>query len=463
VKKSIYSKRVLTSEGLNETTILIENGKIEKVYPGKWRDENVSFDDVGDSVVMPGLIDPHVHINEPGRVEWEGFETATLAAAASGITTLIEMPLNASPVTTTVNALKIKTEAAKGKLHVNCGFWGGLVPQNLNEVEKLVKAGVFGIKAFMTHSGIDDFPNVSEEHLRKAMPILAKYNVPLLVHAELDWHHQGQEELKKNPTSYRAYLNSRPKEWEDEAIKMLIRLCEATRCSTHIVHLSSANSLQQIVQAKAMNLPLTVETAQHYLFFNAEDIPDGNTKYKCAPPIREKENNEQLWEGLKNGTIDFVATDHSPSTPELKELNTGNLLKAWGGIAGLQFSLPAFWTKAEEKGFSIADVSRLLSYNVAKFLGMDKRKGKIAEGYDADLVVWDPELSFFVMDYMIHHKHKETPYLHHELKGIVKYTYLGGEKIFDRGMFVTIPYGKVITPKTNSNLSKGTEMPKNLY
>jgi allantoinase len=272
-----------------------------------------------------------------------------------------------------------------------------------------------------------------------------KYRAPkLLVHAELDWHHQGLEELKKNPTSYKAYLQSRPKEWEDEAIAMIIRLCEETKCPTHIVHLSSANSIKQIIEAKRKGLPLTVETAQHYLFFNAEDIPDGDTRFKCAPPIREKENNEKLWQALKDGIIEFVATDHSPATPDLKELNSGNLLKAWGGIAGLQFALPVFWTKAKDRGFCVAEISALLSSRVAEFLGIAHRKGAIAAGLDADLVVWDPELSFVVTENMILHRHKVTPYLHQELYGVVKHTYLAGERIYDRGMLLTIPEGRVI-------------------
>ncbi len=449
MKKSIYSKRVLISSELKEATILIYDGKIEDVIIGKYENENYKLEDFGDDVIMSGLIDPHVHINEPGRTAWEGFETATKAAAASGITTLIEMPLNASPVTTTVAALEEKINASKGKLHVDCGFWGGLIPNNENEIENLLHAGVWGLKAFMTHSGIDEFPNVEEEELRKAMtppqPSPKGRECPLiLVHAELDGPNEGIEELKKNPTSYKSYLASRPKEWEDKAIEVLIRLCEETKCRTHIVHLSSANSLQQIAEAKKRGLPITVETAQHYLFFNAEDIPDADTRYKCAPPIREKENNEKLWQALKDGLIDFIATDHSPATPDLKELHSGSLVKAWGGIAGLQFALPAFWTKAKEKGFTIADVNKLMSYNIAQFLGIENHKGKIEKGYDADLVVWGPELSFVVTEFMIQHKHKITPYLNHQLKGVVKQTYLGGERIFDRGMYLTIPKGKVI-------------------
>lgn len=446
MKQSIYSKRVLSSGILKEATLLINNGKIENIINGRWQSEDYYFENVYDSVVMPGIIDPHVHINEPGRSDWEGFEAATKAASAAGVTTIIEMPLNASPVTTTVTALHEKVKSSEGKLHVNCGFWGGLIPDNVAEIEKLLKAGAWGIKAFMTHSGIDEFPNVNEMQLRNAMHILARYNAQLLVHAEIDWPHQGIEELKKHPTSYKAYLASRPKEWEDKAIEILIRLCEETACKTHIVHLSSANSLKQIAEAKKRGLPITVETSQHYLFFNADEIPDADTSFKCAPPIREKENNDLLWKALKEGLIDFVATDHSPAPPSLKELQSGNLLKAWGGISGLQFSLSAFWTKAKEKGFTISDTARILSTNIAKFLNISE-KGEIAPGYDADLVIWDPELSYVVTEFAIQHKHKITPYLNKELMGVIKQTYLAGEKVFDRGMFLTIPEGKVILKK----------------
>jgi allantoinase len=321
----IKSKNILTSTGVINGIILISKGKIADVILS-----NDSFDfpieDAVERIVMPGIIDPHVHINEPGRTEWEGFDTATKAAAAGGITSMIEMPLNSSPITTTKNNFQIKLNAAKNKLHVNCGFWGGVVPDNLNDLEELLNNGVFGLKAFLTHSGIDDFPNTNAEHLRKALKILKKYDKPLLVHCELDSVHNDLKLLQQNPRSYSAYLKSRPINWEDNAIKLMIDLCRETGVHVHIVHLSSANSIEQIQKAKQEGLSLTVETAQHYLFFNAEEIPDGATQYKCAPPIREKENDEQLWNALLDGTIDFIATDHSPSPPELKEIQSGNFL-----------------------------------------------------------------------------------------------------------------------------------------
>jgi allantoinase len=380
---------------------------------------------------MPGLIDSHVHINEPGRTDWEGFESATYSAAAGGITTLIDMPLNSSPVTTTKDALETKIRASEGKLFVNCGFWGGITPESIQYLDKLLSAGVMGIKAFLTHSGIDEFPNVSEIDLRKAMPILKKHDAQLLVHCELEGKLSSPSVLHQEPSSYAAYLASRPKEWEDNAIKLLIQLCEEFRVKTHIVHLSSSNSIQQIQNAKEIGLPLTVETCPHYIVFNAEEIPDGETQYKCAPPIREKVNNELLWNAIEDGLIDFIVTDHSPAPPAIRELTSRNLLTAWGGIASLQFSLSAFWTEARKRNFTIEDISKLMSANVAKFLQLSTKKGSISIGYDADITIWNPESSYVVDAKNIFHKHAITPYLNQELYGIVIKTYVGGTVAFD--------------------------------
>jgi allantoinase len=439
----IKSKNILTPSGIINGIILISNGKIVDIISS-----NNSFDfpieNVDESIVMPGIIDPHVHINEPGRTEWEGFDTATKAAAAGGITTMIEMPLNASPVTTTKNNFQIKLNAAKNKLHVNCGFWGGVVPGNENDLEELLESGVFGLKAFLTHSGIDDFPNTDVEHLRKALKILKKYKKPLLVHCELDAVHDDLKLLEQNPKSYSAYLKSRPKSWEDNAIKLMIDLCRETGAHVHIVHLSSANSIEQIQKAKEEGLSLTVETAPHYLFFNAEEIPDGATEYKCAPPIREKENNEQLWNALLDGIIDFIATDHSPTLPFMKEIESGNFKKAWGGIAGLQFSLPAVWIKAREKNFSLNQIANWLCENPGRFIGVENTKGKIQKGFDADIVVWNADNKFIVEEKMIQHRHKITPYLNRELFGTVEQTYVGGIKVFNQGNFLHLNEGKIL-------------------
>ncbi len=443
-KITLHSTRVLTSEGLTDASIFVENGKITAIEKGLAKREGYTFEDCKNAVIMPALIDAHVHINEPGRTEWEGFDTATKAAAAGGIGTLIDMPLNSTPVTTTVAALKEKQSAAKGKIHVNCGFWGGVVPDNVGDLDALLAAGVFGIKAFLTHSGIDDFPNVTEADLRKALPILKRHNVMLLVHCELDEAHEDLTLLENNPTSYAAYLKSRPRAWEDNAIDLMIRLCKEFDVKIHIVHLSSSNSISNIQIAKNQGLQLTTETCPQYLFFNAENIPDAATAFKCAPPIREAENNEQLWNALKNGTIDFIVTDHSPAPPELKAIDSGNFKTAWGGIAGLQFSLPVVWTKAKEKGFSIADISRLMTTNIARFLNLEDKKGKIQEGYDADLVVWHPEAEFTVTKDIIQHRHKVTPYENLTLSGVVEKTFIGGHKVYDSGAFLALGKGQIL-------------------
>jgi allantoinase len=435
---AIHSNSVITPAGIVNATVVIKNGLIEEIVPGKLEDAM----DAGDKIIMPGIIDPHVHINEPGRTDWEGFDTATRSAIAGGITTLVDMPLNSSPVTTTVKAFEEKLSSAKNQLHANCGFWGGIVPGNVNDIEGLIEKGVLGFKAFLIDSGIDEFPAVTETDLRRAMPIIAKHNLPLLVHCEVT---NNQEPTTSNrQRSYQNYLSSRPKQWEDDAIALMIKLCEEYDCRVHIVHLSSSNSIGQIKKAKERGLPLTVETAPHYLYFNAEDIYDGQTQFKCAPPIREKENNEKLWQAFINGIIDFVATDHSPAPPAMKELQSGDFMKAWGGIASLQFALPVLWTAARRRNADVTHVARWLCAGPAKFIGKQNRKGQIEKGFDADLVVWDPEKQFTVTEELIHHKHKITPYLDEKLYGVVEQTYLKGIKVFDNTGFVKFNKGEII-------------------
>ncbi|MDZ4796256.1 MAG: allantoinase AllB [Bacteroidota bacterium] len=455
---AIVSNRTITPDGIKRAVVLIKDGIIASVED-ELPEGNFPLTDVGDHVLMAGIVDPHVHINEPGRTDWEGFDTATKAALAGGITSLVEMPLNASPVTTTVRAFDEKIAAATGrgqsetpeksgqavrpaygKLHTNCGFWGGIIPGNANEIQALVKKGVLGFKAFLTHSGIDEFPNVKEDDLRKAMPLIAQYGLPLLVHCELD---SPVPAAGGDERSYENYLSSRPRQWEDDAISLMIRLCEEFNCKTHIVHLSSASSIAAIARAKQKGLPLTVETGQHYLYFTAAEIGDGRTEYKCAPPIREKENNQQLWQALKEGIIDFVATDHSPAPPEMKEMASGNFMKAWGGIASLQFALPVLWTAAKRHGSGLQDIARWLCEKPA-LLPQLTTKGKIARGYAADLVVWDPEQPFTVTEDIIQHKHKITPYLKEELYGVVQQTWLAGEKVVENGQFLQLNKGKII-------------------
>ncbi len=425
---AIYSNRVIVDGEIISATIVVKNGRIDEVIKGYADIFGLTVINVSDNIIMPGITDPHVHINEPGRTEWEGFETATKAALAGGITTLVDMPLNSSPVTTTVKAFEEKLFAAQNKMHTNVFFWGGIVPGNANEIEGLIKCGVRGFKVFLTHSGIDEFPNASEEDLRLAMPIIARHGLPLLVHAELTT--SPPPSSISDVKSYQQYLASRPKKWEDDAIAMMIRLCEEYKCRVHIVHLSSANSIAQITKAKAKGLPLTAETGQHYLYFNAEDIPDGNTAFKCAPPIREKANNDLLWDALKNGVIDFVATDHSPAPPNMKALDSGDFTKAWGGISSIQFALPILWTAAQKRGFSMIDIVKWLCINPTLLVGTSAHKGRIAKGYDADFIVFDDQQSFIVTKEIILHKHKITPYMGEQLTGVVEQTFLAGNRVF---------------------------------
>lgn len=439
--KILHSYRTVINKEIKESFVWIENGKITDItysYPTT----NINcIEELGNLVLMPGVIDPHVHINEPGRTDWEGFDTASKAALAGGITSMVDMPLNSSPVTTTVEAYQQKIAATKNQLHTNIGLYGGIIPGNLHEIEGLIQAGVLGFKAFLTHSGIDDFPNASEDDLDNAMPILAKHQLPLLVHCE--WS-DDIIRAKGDPRSYQNYLSSRPREWEDNAIAMMIRLCERHQCAVHIVHLSSSNAIPMLESAKAKGLPISVETGQHYLYFNAETIQDGRTEYKCAPPIREKENNEQLWKALKDGLIDFVATDHSPATPVLKELESGNLMKAWGGIASIQLALPVLWTAAEKRGFELSDLVRWLCTNPALLIGKNESKGAIAVGMDADFAVLDPEATFQVDGNQLHHRHKITPYHGEILKGVVKQTWLSGEKVYADNQFLQLNKGQIL-------------------
>lgn len=441
----IRSKRVVTPQGVRPATVVIQREKIVGVNEFKNVPHGAVLQDVGDLVVSPGLVDSHVHINEPGRTEWEGFDTATKAAAAGGITTLVDMPLNSSPVTTTVGALEKKLAVAQGKLWVDSGFYAGLIPGNTDDLKPLIDSGVLGVKAFLIHSGIDEFPNATEADLRAGMPVIAESGLPLLIHCEL----QSINPIihQSNSRNYLSYLSSRPRQWEHDAIDLMIRLCREFTCQTHVVHLSSADAVPMLSKARKEGLPLTVETCPHYLFFSSEEIPDGDTRFKCAPPIRENENSKRLWQALKERIIDFIVSDHSPSPPELKLLKDGDFQKAWGGIASLQFGLPAVWTEAKKFDFHMEDISRWMSSEPAKFLGLDNLKGSIAPGYDADLVVWDPDASFTVARSAIFHRHKITPYEGKTLFGKVEKTYLRGRQVFEDGSIVGQQRGSVLLRK----------------
>ncbi len=424
-RHAVVSQRVLTPDGIRPATIVIDGESIESVVEVAPAD--IDTQDVGDALVMPGLVDCHVHINEPGRTEWEGFTTATRAAAAGGVTTLVDMPLNCDPVTTSVDALKVKLDALGDQLSVDVGFWGGVVPDNVDQLIPLAEAGVLGSKAFLCHSGIDDFPNVTREDLKRAMPRMAEAGVPLLAHAELDL---GDPACPDDAQDYASWLRSRPAAWENEAIKLLIELCRETGCPVHVVHLSSAGAVPMLREARAEGLPVTVETCPHYLCLSAEKIPDGATTFKCAPPIREESNREELWNALREGVIDFVISDHSPCTPFLKQ---GGFGAAWGGIASLSLGLNSIWTEAHARGFSVEQVARWMCSEPAKFAGVAHRKGLIAPGMDADFCVWAPETEITIEESHLHFKHPISPYLGQSLRGAVLQTWLRGRKIYESG------------------------------
>lgn len=413
----LSSRRVVTPEGERPATVRVRDGAIAAIQAY----DPAAGEDLGDHALLPGLVDPHVHLNEPGRTDWEGFATGTAAAAAGGVTTLVDMPLNSSPVTTTVEALQAKRAATAGKLSVDVGFYAGLVPGNEDQIEPLLDAGVRGVKAFLCHSGIDDFPAATDKELRAVMPLLAERGVPLLVHAEL----VHPTPPMASPTRYANYLASRPPSFERDAIALLIELCRETGCRTHVVHLADAGSLPTLDAARGEGLPLTVETGPHYLTFAAEEVPDGSTVYKCAPPIRDAANREALWRGLADGVIDFIATDHSPCPPEMKGLDTGRFDRAWGGISSLQLSLPIVWTGAARRGHTLSEVVDWLCHHPAKLVGVD---AGIRVGGPADLVVFDTDSTFVVHGDALAHRHPLTPYEGRELRGVVGRTYLRGDR-----------------------------------
>ncbi len=426
MKLVIRSQRVVTPDGIRAASVHVDGGRISRV--GAWDDVpvGVPLDDAGQNIVMPGLVDTHVHVNEPGRTEWEGFETATRAAAAGGVTTILDMPLNSIPATTTTSALEVKRSAARGKCVVNVEYIGGVVPGNSGELEALRDAGVRAFKCFLAPSGVDEFPAVSEQDLRQAFPVLARLGLPLMVHAE------DPARLRAGPPGgskvYADYLASRPVESERSAIELLVRLMEWCPTPVHVVHLSSARSLDVVRAARKKGLPLTVETCPHYLTFSAEEVADGATEYKCAPPIRNEAEREALWQALVAGEIDLIASDHSPCPPILKEPG-GDFFSAWGGIASLQLSLAAVWTGARARGIAPEKIAEWMSAGPARLARLDRRKGRLLPGYDADFVVWDPESAFTVDPAALEHRHAVTPYAWRKLYGKVLATYVGGRPV----------------------------------
>ena len=443
----LRGRRVITPQGERHAAIHIHDGVITAVTAFDEISTKTPIIDAGDAAILPGLVDTHVHINEPGRTEWEGFTSATQAAAAGGVTTLIEMPLNSIPATTTAAAYREKVTAATGKLDVDAGFWGGVVPGNTPELRGLWNEGAFGFKCFLVPSGVDEFAHVTEPDLRAAVPALAAMRAPLLAHAELPGPIEAaatERPANARPNLYATWLASRPRQAENEAIALLQRLSREFNLHIHIVHLASSDALAPLRRAKAEGARISVETCPHYLSFAAEEIPDGATEFKCAPPLRENENREKLWSALQDGTIDLVASDHSPCPPSMKLLAQGDFLRAWGGIASLQLGLPVMWTQARSRGYALTDIARWMCSGPARLAGLAQKKGAISVGCDADLVILDPDRRFHVDPTALHHRHKLTPYAGRELTGVVKKTFLRGQPIFDHGTFSASPQGRVL-------------------
>jgi allantoinase len=426
---AVRSSRIVTPRGEIDGSIIIENGKITQVIEGDGVPNGLTCQNHGNLVIFPGLVDSHVHINDPGT-DWEGFKSATQAAAAGGVTTLIDMPLNSLPVTTDVNALQAKRDASKGKLHVDVGFHGGIVPGNELQIPWLLDQGVLGFKAFLCDSGLEQFPASGETELRAAIQHLRSRGVPLLAHAEIV---SEVEDFGFNDvTSYQQYVNSRPPLFELEAIRLLIDLCREFHTPIHIVHLATAEAFPVIEAAKREGLPLTVETCPHYLFFSAVNVVHRDTRFKCAPPIRHESNRLALCDAVASGLIDTIGSDHSPCPIELKTLDTGDFTKAWGGIAGLQLTLPASWTVLQDHGMTLTQLAHRTASRPAEIFGLSNRKGKIEVGYDADLVIWNPHERFLVDLEDLYHWHQVTPYESCAMKGAVECTMVRGHVVFNK-------------------------------
>lgn len=420
------ARRVITADGEVSRSVGIRDGRIAAIEPRLDGDRVVELG--ADVVLLPGLVDTHVHVNDPGRTEWEGFETATRAAAAGGITTIIDMPLNSLPPTTDVAALEVKRKTAQGKVYVDVGFWGGAVPGNTADLKPLHDAGVFGFKCFLLPSGVDEFPPLPADQLPEVLRQIGL----LIVHAE-----DAEAIGDAHGTRYADFLASRPRRAENQAIARVIESAKLTGGRVHILHLSSSDALAMLAAARREGVAITAETCPHYLTFSAEAIPDGATQFKCCPPIREAENRERLWQGLADGVIDCVVSDHSPCTADLKRFDTGDFGQAWGGIAGLQVGFPAVWTGARQRGFALTDVVRWMAERPAELVGL-QHKGKIAIGCDADLCVFAPDEEFTVDAATLHHRNPVSAYHGRTLTGVVRSTWLRGNEI-------TEPQGRLLS------------------
>ncbi|RPK36137.1 Allantoinase [Streptomyces sp. ADI91-18] len=438
VELVLRSTSVITPGGTRAASVAVAAGKITAVLA---HDAEVPagarLEDFGDDVLLPGLVDTHVHVNDPGRTEWEGFWTATRAAAAGGITTILDMPLNSLPPTTTVDHLRIKQDVARAKAHVDVGFWGGALPDNVKDLRPLHDAGVYGFKCFLSPSGVEEFPQLDQERLATSLAEITGFGGLLIVHAE-DPHHL--ESAPQNPgPKYADFLASRPRDAENTAIQNLIDQARRLNARVHVLHLSSSDALPLIAAAKAEGVRITVESCPHFLTLTAEEVPDGATEFKCCPPIREAANQDLLWDALADGTIDCVVSDHSPSTADLK---TGDFATAWGGISSLQLGLPAIWTEARRRGRTLEDVVRWMSAAPAALAGLDA-KGAIEAGRDADFAVLAPDETFTVDPAELHHRNQVTAYAGKTLYGVVKSTWLRGTRIADHGT-PTEPTGRLL-------------------
>ncbi|MET9696264.1 allantoinase AllB [Streptomyces sp. NPDC006529] len=428
VELVLRSTRVITPEGTRAASVAVAAGKITAVLPyGAELPAGARLEDFGDDVLLPGLVDTHVHVNDPGRTEWEGFWTATRAAAAGGVTTILDMPLNSLPPTTTVDHLRVKQEVARTKAHVDVGFWGGALPDNVKDLRPLHDAGVYGFKCFLSPSGVDEFPELDQEQLATSLAEISGFGGLMIVHAE-DPHHLESAPQVPGP-KYADFLASRPRDSENTAIENLIAQAKRLDARVHVLHLSSSDALPLIAAAKAEGVRITVESCPHYLTLTAEEVPDGASEFKCCPPIREAANQDLLWEALADGTIDCIVSDHSPSTADLK---TDDFATAWGGISSLQLGLPAIWTAARERGHGLEDVVRWMSAAPAELAGLS-HKGAIEAGRDADFAVLAPEETFTVDPAHLHHRNRVTAYAGKTLHGVVKSTWLRGTQIADHG------------------------------
>ncbi|MET9925182.1 MULTISPECIES: allantoinase AllB [unclassified Streptomyces] len=434
----LRSSRVVTPEGTRPAAVAVAGGTIDAVLPYDTEvPAGARLEDFGDDVLLPGLVDTHVHVNDPGRTEWEGFWTATRAAAAGGITTLLDMPLNSLPPTTTVENLRIKQQVAAPKAHVDTGFWGGALPSNVKDLRPLYEAGVFGFKCFLSPSGVEEFPELHQEQLARSLAEIAGFGGLLIVHAE-DPHHLAHAPQRSGP-AYADFLASRPRDAENTAIEGLIAHAKRLNARVHVLHLSSSDALPLIAAAKREGVRVTVESCPHFLTLTAEEVPDGATEFKCCPPIREAANQDALWAGLADGTIDCIVSDHSPCTTDLK---TPDFASAWGGISSLQLGLPAIWTEARRRGHSLDDVVRWMSAAPAELAGLS-RKGAIEAGRDADFAVLAPEATFTVDPAELFHRNQVTAYAGKTLHGVVRSSWLRGVRIAADGVLVE-PTGRLL-------------------